>query len=1055
MPNPSVKKLSAFAHFTLSRRSIPVFKAVLGYILGFVLIFLRKFDALSKFPATLTAITIVLIAGGTGKAVGACVQSIALAMVGIGCGSVCFIILAKLVHAPVAQGFVFFAFVYVFALIKARGLKWFALALLAILMSFNGIYTSILVGKFEPAYLEEYIKAYCWGGAIVLTVNVLVFPISSERELRRTLVVSLEHISTFSHLLAKGYTLTMTEEERSVRDQLAQSIRADFGFLSQKIEETSVEINYSRFSMNDYQDFVARTRAMQLALITVYSSQVNVEKKDLDLFKTEFLPSTIRSFTHFRRAIETTMRETCVALGGQPLDISSTQPGYAEFMDLEERIGTDDPKQLSRQTTGTGDVESVDARLNSVAQRLAEEVGDGSSTAGGTGSVHTPTAATTTPGSANRESAVDADEDGEKEKEVQSPTSPSSPAAPNDTQQGTRSSTSTGICVRTLRRLFNNFSADQHKILTKVIVSGKMHGEDDSLRQNDPLPSLSDMYQYRVVPVTDSDAKSGKSIRRRRGHGDESGYDTPAAKNGEAFYEIYREKTHHEKKSAEMATASHHSLTRVYSFLFAMEQFVGELEQLYKATRWCASKRRLHIHLFESLHRPHHKSLEIGTEDEMGVPEAVALLEHKPYTRPKKTIWQRWEQLELWFRSPNSIFAAKTAAAVTIYAVLILHPVPRPWFISFGLTGGALTIVTALTPTLGQSLLTFILQILGSGFGYIWAVILLYIFRDVGGYRYNPYGIIALLVPYAFGFMYMLYEKPQFFVAALLALNGTGTVLIVEWINVEYLHNVHYDSPILRMGKAFTTLGIALGLVATFQLFILRNPARRTLRKRIGAMLFGQLSYATLLQAYGRAAMPTETDRAPDVALRRVERELRHRELKLQAELIDLRPLVAFAAAEPQPDRPFRADIINSVLRTSQVILDRLRESRTAVGTKPIPDVLLNNFTKKLAPYRRRNTQVIQLAFFLVASSVLSKSALPKETPAELAQAGQVAHLMHDILVLASQYAQTEEGLETIRSGEFTRYFHFIMCISSILEHLKTIEESCKDLFGVLEDKLL
>ncbi|TDL22448.1 hypothetical protein BD410DRAFT_748734 [Rickenella mellea] len=1054
MPSQFVKSLSAFAHFAFSRRSIPVFKAVLAYILAFVLVFLRKFDALSKFPATLTSMTIILIAGGTGKAVGACFQAVALALVGVGCGSVGFVILAKLVHAPVAQGFVFAVIAYLFALVKTRGLKWFPLALLAILMSFNGIYTSILVGKFEATYLAEYVKAYCWGAAIVLTVNILVFPISSERELRRTLVVSLEHISTFSHLLAKGYTLTLTEEERSVRDQLAQSIRADFGYLRQKIDETSIEINFSRFSMNDYTDFVARTRAMQLALITVYSSQVNFEKKDLDLFKNEFLPSTIRSFTHLRRAIDTTMRETCAALGGQPLDISSTQPGYAEFMDVEKQIGTDDPGQLSRQDSVTGDIENIDARLNSVAQRLAMEVGNGASTPGGTGSVYTPTAVASTPGSDNPSDYMDADFD--EAKEAQSPISPAPPAVTVDAQQKNRSSGSSGMCVRTLRRLFNNFSEDQHQILTKVLISGKLHGEgeDDSLHMHDPLPSLSEMYRYRVVPLTDPDATSGKSIRRRL-NGDESGYDTPAGIDSDAFYELCREKTDHEKKSSEMATSSHHSLTRVYSFLFAMEQFVGELEHLYKATRWCATKHGLHIHLFESIHRPHRRSLEMGSEVEMSVPEAVALLEHRPYTRPKQNLWQRWEQIELWFRSPISVFAAKTAGAVTIFAILILHPVPRPWFISFGLTGGALTIVTALNPTLGQSLVTFLFQILGSGVGYLWAAILLYIFRDVGGYRYNPYGIVALLVPYAFGFMYIFYEKPQYFVAAFLALNGAGTVLIVEWVNVEYLHNTHYDSPALRMGKSFTTLGVALTIVGTFQLFILRNPARRTLRKRIGAMLFAQLSYATLLQAYGRAAMPTEGDRAPDAALRRVERELKHRELKLQAELIDLRPLVAFAAAEPQPGRPFRTDIVNNFLRTSQVILDRLRESRTAIGTKPLPDILLQNFTKKLAPYRRRNTQVIQLAFFLVASSILSKSALPKETPAELAQAGQTGQVMHDILILAAQHAQTEEGKETIRSGEFTRYFHYTLCITSILEHLKIIEKSCKERFGVLEDKLL
>ena len=46
---------------------------------------------------------------------------------------------------------------------------------------------------------------------------------------------------------------------------------------------------------------------------------------------------------------------------------------------------------------------------------------------------------------------------------------------------------------------------------------------------------------------------------------------------------------------------------------------------------------------------------------------------------------------------------------------------------------------------------------------------------------------------------------------------------------------------------------------------------------------------------FSTPAMPSDpTRRAPQPALVRVERELRHRELKIQAELIALRPLVAY-----------------------------------------------------------------------------------------------------------------------------------------------------------------
>jgi hypothetical protein len=56
-------------------------------------------------------------------------------------GAVAFVILAKLAHAPVAQGIVFVIILYGFSLLKGLSMKFFGLALLGILVSFAGIYT--------------------------------------------------------------------------------------------------------------------------------------------------------------------------------------------------------------------------------------------------------------------------------------------------------------------------------------------------------------------------------------------------------------------------------------------------------------------------------------------------------------------------------------------------------------------------------------------------------------------------------------------------------------------------------------------------------------------------------------------------------------------------------------------------------------------------------------------------------------------------------------------------------------------------------------------------
>jgi hypothetical protein len=80
------------------------------------------------------------------------------------------------------------------------------------------------------------------GAAIVLLVNVVILPISSEKELRRTLVASLHHCATFGHLISKSYTLDLADEERIARDSLIATIRADFVALDAKLKETGYEV---------------------------------------------------------------------------------------------------------------------------------------------------------------------------------------------------------------------------------------------------------------------------------------------------------------------------------------------------------------------------------------------------------------------------------------------------------------------------------------------------------------------------------------------------------------------------------------------------------------------------------------------------------------------------------------------------------------------------------------------------------------------------------------------------------------------------------------------
>lgn len=131
------EKARDLGHFVHSRRAISVYKGVVNicltlyfneitydasssalgtvaYIIGFSLIFLRKFESLSFYPTTLQSMVILIIVGGPGKSVGSSILAVAFGLLGAGLGSIGFLILAHLNYSHTAQGFIFAMIMYTF-----------------------------------------------------------------------------------------------------------------------------------------------------------------------------------------------------------------------------------------------------------------------------------------------------------------------------------------------------------------------------------------------------------------------------------------------------------------------------------------------------------------------------------------------------------------------------------------------------------------------------------------------------------------------------------------------------------------------------------------------------------------------------------------------------------------------------------------------------------------------------------------------------------------------------------------------------------------------------
>lgn len=80
-------------------------------------------------------------------------------------------------------------------------------------------------------------------------------------------------------------------------------------------------------------------------------------------------------------------------------------------------------------------------------------------------------------------------------------------------------------------------------------------------------------------------------------------------------------------------------------------------------------------------------------EKDISLPEALAMLESRPYEKRHATLGERVIRLREWALGKESMFALTTATAVTVLAMFIYAKRTREWFIMYGMQGGMPTVV--------------------------------------------------------------------------------------------------------------------------------------------------------------------------------------------------------------------------------------------------------------------------------------------------------------------------------------------------------------------------
>lgn len=120
-------------------------------------------------------------------------------------------------------------------------------------------------------------------------------------------------------------------------------------------------------------------------------------------------------------------------------------------------------------------------------------------------------------------------------------------------------------------------------------------------------------------------------------------------------------------------------------------------------------------------------------------------------------------------------------------------------------------------------------------------------------------------------------------------------------------------------------------------------------------------------------------------------------------------------------------------MRSQQIILDRLREARTAVGLHGFNATIHRDFANVLFPYRLHSQRLSRTLFYLSATSLMCKTQLARDVPSSKPT---WSSFEHDALVLSRRLSNLPRGEEELKRPGFLRYW----CVSRIRQQLDVLE---------------
>ncbi|KAJ3080671.1 hypothetical protein HK100_010084 [Physocladia obscura] len=368
------------------------------------------------------------------------------------------------------------------------------------------------------------------------------------------------------------------------------------------------------------------------------------------------------------------------------------------------------------------------------------------------------------------------------------------------------------------------------------------------------------------------------------------------------------------------------------------------------------------------------------------------------------------------------------------------------------MSGALVTIMVAVSPSLGQTYTSIPFQILAASLGASFA------FAAVKAVGISSFWLICFAAIVGVPFSYLLLSRQPFTILGLLTLLAFSNYVCIVFANST---NPLFDIPSTYLYKIITVSAVTLTFCVALNITLYPTFARQILQRQMFE-IFRDFSIL-----YSKIIISTIVVLPEDSKMKVEDGEIKEIRNIVMSKLAGLEPLMAFARVEPRLEGEFQIDKYRNLIQHIHRLLGRIECLRVSGGGKPMDATVQKVFSLHALGEARKELQAtVRLLLYIFASVMITKQPLPATLPNASAARERlfeafIAVIMNHVHKFGHPEGDPLEGivpddkegvLATLNTEIWLRLLSFSACVREVSSELDELSEAMEDIFGKYPD---